>query len=75
VEILSDEDDEKKDREQGSYSNYIDKQMLEVISYLGKIKNQKDFESKINDFAKLRIKNKSQKSKEEKAKQILDGVK
>jgi len=73
VEILRDEDDEKEDREKGSYSDYIDSQMLEVISYLSKIKNQNDFELKIKDFAKLRIKNKSQKSKEEKAKQILNG--
>lgn len=71
VEIKMTDDEIKKIREQGSYSKYVDKQLQDSIDFMSKIKNQKDFEKKVEDFAKKRAEAKKKISKIEKAKMIF----
>jgi hypothetical protein len=54
--------------ERGSFSDYIDKQLQESISYLKNIKTQAQFIKMVNDFSKKRKeqeKNKKNKKIEE----------
>ena len=72
VEIDLDEKEAEKMIKQGSYSNYVDKQLQKAIDYMKKIKNQKDFEKRVEEFAKKRKEKESEKSKMEKAKELLN---
>lgn len=71
VEIKMEEGEIEKVRENGSYSEYIDNQLQETINYMSKIKSQKDFINKIEDFAKSREDGAKEISKIEKAKEVL----
>ncbi len=71
VKIKLKESDFKKNREEGSYSNYIDNQMSDTLKYMSKIKSKKDFNLKIKNFHKKRLEIKNKNSKDEKAKLLL----
>jgi carboxyl-terminal processing protease len=72
VEIKNEIEELKKIKESGSYSDYIDTQLKETIKYISEIKNQKDFEKKIQDFKKERKEKNKLLREEERAKKILE---
>ena len=72
VEIKMSDEEYKKMIEKGSFSNFVDSQLQKTIEYMKKIKNQKEFQKKVEDFAKKRLEKKKD-EKKEKIEKVLDG--
>jgi len=66
------EEEYEKIYELGSFSDYVDSQLKESVKFLGKIKTQKEFNKKVEEFYRKRVENEKTKKQEKKIKKILE---